>query len=276
MTIAGRPLTADRWIIAILAVGAVCGAWMRFVSLNPWPFILLGVLLLLLSFLPPRDSYSGQGVVVYQKGSGMEGTDVITKWDESKIKTAVHSTLVSQGSGAVRTLLSGILSRFVDNQNAQTFKERTAFINTQIEYVETWTKLQVVGREAARTERKEDLKDDEIQVKEKGLGHNLELIDLQHELEMEKLREQLAETRHRRSSIGKEPPAPPPPPPPPPSAREVREMRKVDLRARETEIRQEMLRTEADTYLTDEQRQRKMNALEDQLALVHEELAGLL
>jgi hypothetical protein len=58
--------------------------------------------------------------------------------------------------------------------------------------------------------------------------------------------------------------------------KEARELRKVELRARETDILQEMLRAEANQRLTDEQRQRIKNALEDQLALVHEELASLL
>src|ERR1700722_10891814 len=190
MTNSAKPLTANQWIIAILGLAAVCATLVRFVSASPWPFVAFGVLLIALSFFLPKPLSRDEFALVLQKGNGM---DVITRWDESQIKTAVHTTLMSQGAGAVKTLLSGILSRFVDNQNAQTFTERTAFIKTQIDYVENWTKLQVAVGEATRTARKEEIKDDRLEVEEKEVDHTLELSDLKHELEMETLKEQIEE-----------------------------------------------------------------------------------
>ena len=272
MTISPRPISAVHWIVSIVALIVLSFGCFRFVTTSPWPYIAVGVLLLIVSFALPKSIFTSEHSLMRQKGPDMDGLGLITDWDEGKIKGAVHSTLTSQGSAAAMTLISGLLSRFADGQNAQTFTQRTAFLKTQIEYAETWTKLQVARREAERTEQREDIKDDKVGIDKKDVDHALELSDLKHELEKENLKRQLDEARYNRSKVGKEPP----PPPPPPSAKEVREMRRVELRATETSIREEMARTQADPLLTDEQRQRKMNALEDRLALVHEELAELL
>ena len=272
MTSSDKPLTPNQWIVAILALAGLCAAAVRFITANPWPFIILGVLVIAISFLLPKPLSSDEFALVLQKGNAM---DVITRWDESQIKTAVHTTLVSQGVGAAQTLLSGILSRFVDGQNSQTFAQRTAFVQTQIAYVKTWTELQVSVAEARRTAAKEGQKDKRLGIDDKAIDHDLELSDLRHELEMESVREQIEEMKHKRNNIGKEPPITPPPPPGP-TAAERREQQKAALHAREKTVREEIEHAKSDQSLDEELRQRKLNSLYEKLTEIHDALIALL
>lgn len=158
------------------------------------------------------------------------------------------------------------------------------FLQVPAQTVQT-LKLRIAGdnapdeiRQAARTERKEDHKDNELTLREKGLGHDLELSDLRHELEKEKLQEQIDEARHRREAIGKEPPAPPPAPipVPGPTAAERRETQKAELRAREKTVREQIEQTKHDASLDEELRQRKLNGLLGKLTEIQDALIALL
>jgi len=244
-------------------------------SWHPLPFILVGLALLIGSFWLPNSTSSGGHDLMQQKGTGME---LMTTWDESKINRTVRSLVEGRGTEAAMSFLRGSLQRFVYNQNAQTFEKRSAFINTQIAFVESVTKLEVAKRQLLRTPREENLKDDQLGVQEQNVDQTLELNALRHELQREQLRHQIEETRYSRSNIGRPPPEPPAPEPLPlpRSPQQQREDRVEELCTREAKLQDEIERTEADRRLTEDQRQRKLNALEDQLARVHEELAELL
>ena len=279
MTINGKPLTANHWIIAILAVGAFCAAFVRFVSSSPWPFVGVGALLLIYSLLLPKDSSSGETAMVHQKGIDME---LPSRWDQNEITLGVER--YRGNPNMLRRYMEGIFGRFVDGQDTQTLDVRTKFLESFNKYAE-------VRREAFKWQRvmqkratlEEDLADIQAEIALQKARNDLdgttvdaELLALQKKAKRMEVEIQIAQSEKTIADIKKPEPPPPAPPPAPLSAKEQRELRKMELRTTETEIRQEMARTVSDELLTDEQRQRKMNALEDQLALIHEELAGLM
>jgi len=201
--------------------------------------------------------------------------DSLTKWDEPQVTMAVRSIATNRGSAAAMSYLHGILDRFVYNQDGQTFRARSAFVKTQIEYVETLTKFEVTKREAQRTTRQEDIKDSQLEIQEQDITQALELGDLRHELEKENLRRQIEEIRHARSSIGKEPAAAPAPPPRP-TADEVRSRKKTDLERRKKQVLDAIRTAKADPDLEEDQKQRTLNGLYEKLASIEEELIELL
>jgi DnaJ-domain-containing protein 1 len=113
-----------------------------------------------------------------------------------------------------------------------------------------------------------------------GLKDEGELRALEAERQQLEKRLQIEQIKKQMADLNK---PDPPPPPPPPSAKELREQlrREADeirreLDEREREILRAIKETKADPTLSKEQKQRKLNMLEDQLAEIHEQQARLL
>jgi hypothetical protein len=279
MTINGKPLTANHWIISILAVGILCAAFVRFVSSIPWPFVAFGLLLLAASFLLPKDSYSGETALVDQRGMDME---LPSRWDQNEITLGVERYRGSPN--LLRRYMEGVFGRFVDGQDTQTLEKRR-------EFLESFNRFAEVRRETFKWQRimqkratlEEDLADTKAEIELQKARNDLdgttvdsELIELQKKAKRMEIQIQIAQSEKTIADLKRPEPPPPAPPAAPPSAKEAREIRIVELRARETNLISEKRRVDGNPNLTDEQRERQHNSIDDQLALVHEELAELL
>ena len=106
----------------------------------------------------------------------------------------------------------------------------------------------------------------------------LELLDLDTEIQRANKILELKKIQKQTEDLDRPAPTPTPPPvlPRQPSASEVREQKRQSLKARETRVREEIQITQSDPTLTEEQRQRKLNALEERLSEIHEEQVQLL
>ena len=267
-----KQLDATQRISAIASVIVAALVFAPLLSWHPMPFILIGALLFGISFLLPNSNGASAHYLATQKGKDME---LLTLWDEPQVRTTVRSIAANRGSEAAMSYLRGVLDRFVYNQDGLTYQKRSAFVKTQIEYVETITKLELAKREAGRTTRQEDIKDSRLEIQEQDVDQALELGKLRHELEKENLQRQIEEARHTRSNIGKEPPVPPAPPPQP-TAEEVRSRKKSDFERRKKQVLDAIRAAKADADLEEEQKQRTLNGLYEKLASIEEELIELL
>jgi len=212
-------------------------------------------------------------------GSGMIPPAI---WDEKEV--SLGFTRYQDNPNMLGSYVSGIVSRFVVGQDMRTVQTRTAFL-------EQFNKFAEVARESYKWQRymnggrakfEEDAEDAKAEGVFRRAQANLELdaldTDIQrHEklLQIERLKREIGELKK---------PAPPPPPHPPPplpspprqTAAEVREQQSRELDERESRVIEQMRITRANPTLSGEQKQRKLNALEDTLAQIHEEQARML
>jgi len=218
-------------------------------------FITLGIVLVAISF---EGRFGEQRV----KNKKDEGELLPAKWDEQEIAAAVGR--MGEDRNAVLHYFEQVKRRFVDGQSTKTAEIRLAFLAKQNELVKLATDNYRLRREAVRAGVQEDVRDVE--------ANTVDLAKLRIESERERLLAEIEEARYKRENIGKAPL----PSPKPPSASDSRERRKAELNDREKQVRDAIAVTRADPTLTEEQKQRKLNALEDRLAEIHEEQAKLL
>lgn len=208
------------------------------------------------------------------------------KWDEHQITLDISRYRANQG--LLTKYLGGITTRFVAGQDARTVEARLKFLQTFNKYSE-------VARESYRWQRylqggratvEEDLEDINAQIKLtkaktelEQMGGDQELAELQKEARHLEVQIEIARKKKELADINKPdpPPALPPPPPPlGPSAAEVRAKEKVELDSSEKQVREQIRIATADPTLSDEQKRRKLNALEERLAEIHEKQVQLL
>jgi len=204
-------------------------------------------------------------------------------WDERQISLDIQK---HRGNpGVLSTYFDGVITRFVTGQNAQTVEVRTKFLQSFNKYAE-------VARESYRWKRtieggratiEEDLADLQAKVRlEKAkaeldeVGGDHELAELQKEEKRLEVMVQIARRKKELEEIAKPDPSPPLPPPPGPTLAETRAKQKVGLDASEKQVREELRIVSADPTLTEEQRRRKQNALEERLSEIHEQQVMLL
>jgi len=276
MTNSDRSLTPNQWIIAIGAVAALSAWYAYYISLSPWPFIGLGAVLLLISFLLPKSTASGEVGMANQKGIGM---DLPQRWDENAITLGIERYRGDRN--LLRRYVDGILGRFIDGQDKTTIEKRTAFLESFNRYAEVRRenfKWQRVFEKRAKLE--EDLADAQAEIALQrakndlaGISVDPELVALQKRADRLEVEIQIAEREKTIADLKK---TEPPPPPPGPSAAERRASQKEDLQRREKQVREEIEHTKKDPDLDEELRQRKLNALYEKLTEIHDALIALL
>jgi len=257
--------------------------FMRLPAWNPTPFIASGALLFFVSFFLPKSKPKALALVAIQKGTGMSLPE---KWDERQISLDIGRYRGDQG--LLGKYIGGIMTRFVAGQDARTVEARLKFLQTFNKYSE-------VARESYRWQRylqggratlEEDLEDINAQIKLAKAKNELEEVDgdqelaaLQKEATRLAVMVEIARRKKEIADINKPdppPPLPPPPPPPRPSAAELRDKEKADLDASEKLVREQMRLVALDPTLSEEQKRRKLNALEERLAEIHEKQVQLL
>jgi len=269
--------------LLLLANGDLAVAAYKFTGNWPIPAV-VGLALILWGKRTPSTSSQNSGGLVLKNNN----PEIILpdKWDEREIGLGLER--YKGNTSLLGRYVDGITSRFIMGQQQRTMEVRAQYLNSFNKYAEIaresykWQRILQGGRAKAE----EDAADIHAQthLAEAQIGFErakteMELLELEqarkkkeHELQIEKLKKEIEDIR-------KPPPPPPPPPPPEPtplSPSEARSIMRKDLVRREREVRAEMAATRADTELTEEQRQRKLNALEDKLAEIHEALAAIL
>jgi hypothetical protein len=243
------------------------------------PLVALASLLFLTSFFL-RKSRSARGGHALQKGTVMRLPQI---WDERQISLDIQKH--RNNPGVLGTYFDGIITRFVTGQNAQTVEVRTKFLQSFNKYAEVARESYKWKRaiEGGRATLEEDLKDIRAKVElEKAkaeldeVGGDHELAELQKEEKRLEVMVQIARRKKELEEIAKPPPPPPLPPTPGPTAAEQRAKEKSDLDLSEKQVREEMRLVSVDPTLSDEQRRRKQNALEERLSEIHEQQVRLL
>jgi len=201
-------------------------------------------------------------------------------WDEQQISVGMERY---RGDGnLLGQYIDGVVSRFVMGQDMRTMEVRSKFL-------ETFNRHAAIARESykwhrylkgGRAKLEEDLEDMRLEIQLQQTKNELdgvkvdpELVELQKKAHRVELMLQIAQNEKAIADLNK-PDAPPPPRGP--SANEIRERRKATLDAREKEVRETIRLTKADPTLDEEQKQRKLNSLDEKLAELHEEQTSLL
>jgi hypothetical protein len=201
-------------------------------------------------------------------------------WNEGEISLGIER--YRSNGNMLGRYVDGVVSRFVMGQDMRTMEVRSKFLETFNKHAEIarqsykWHRYMKGGRAALE----EDAEDLQAQVKLQkaknelaGVKGDPELEELQKKAKRVELLLQIAQYEKSIADLNR--PAPPPPPAAP-SSSEVRQQQTKELDAREKRVREAMRITQADPTLSEEQKQRKLNALEEQLAEIHEEQAKLL
>jgi hypothetical protein len=200
-------------------------------------------------------------------------------WDEGEISLGIER--YRSNGNVLGRYIDGVVSRFVMGQDMRTMEVRSKFLETFNRHAEIarqsykWHRYMKGGRAALE----EDAADLEAQIKLQKAKNDLagtktdpELEELQKKAKRVELQLQIAQSEKAIADLNKVAS----PPPEGPSAGEVREQERAELDAREMRVREAIRITEADPTLSEEQKQRKLNALEEQLAEIHEAQAKLL
>jgi len=204
-------------------------------------------------------------------------------WDERQISLGME-----RYRGNVNLLgqyVDGVVSRFVMGQDMRTMEVRSRFL-------ETFNKHAAIARESykwhrylqgGRAKLEEDLEDMRLEIQIQQARHELsgtrgdpELIELRKRVQRVEAMLQIAHTEKAIADLNRPDPLPPSAPPPAPSASEVRQRQRVELDARVKHVREVIRITQADPTLDEEQKQRKLNSLDEKLAQLHEEQTSLL
>lgn len=243
-----------------------------------WPLpTLVGAALVLWSKFAPSDTPDTNG------GHALMAREseifLPTLWDERLIGSSLER--YRDNPPVLSRFIDGVISRFVVGQEQQTIETRTR-------YLESFNKYAAIARESykwhrymkgGRAKLEEDAEDTKAEAALREQQAKLDLLEL--ETEIERARKLLELKRIQKEAEELDKPAPPPPPPPPapprqPTASEIREQKRQSLIGREKRVRDEIQITQSDPTLTEDQRQRKLNALEERLSEIHEEQVQLL
>jgi hypothetical protein len=247
-------------------IATAVGASLLLIS-QYWPVpLVVGAVLLTWALIAPQKRNllltSGDGEML-----------IPDKWNEHEISLGLER--YKSSPNLLSKYVDSVLSRFVAGQDKRTIESRTAFL-------ESFNKYAVVARESYKWQRymkggrakmEEDAEDARAEVALKTVQAAIEMVDLEAEfkrqeklLQIEKLKREIAELN--------KPPAPASPPRQ--AATEVREQKRRDLNERENRVLEEMRITRANPTLSEEQKRRKLNALEQTLGEIHEEQASLI
>jgi hypothetical protein len=211
-------------------------------------------------------------------GSDEGGSGVLLPaiWNEKEVRLGFER--YQKSPNMLSSYVGGIVSRFVIGQDTRTIETRIAFL-------EQFNKFAAVSRESYKWQRymnggrakaEEDAEDAKAEVNLQRAQAELELLELDTDIKRQEKLLQIERLKREMADLNRPAPPPPPPLPPRPSAGEVREQKLLDLKERENRVIEEMRITRANPTLSEEQKQRKLNALEDTLAQIHEEQAQLL
>lgn len=194
------------------------------------------------------------------------------KWNEHDISLGLER--YRGNPNVLGRYVDGILSRFIAGQDKRTIEVRTAFL-------ESFNQYAAVARESYKWQRymkggrakmEEDAEDARAEAAFKQAQADLQLVELDTELKRQEKLLQIEKLKREMADLNK----PPAPPVPRTSPSELREQKRRDLKQRENRIVEEMRITRANPTLSEDQKQRKLNALEDTLGQIHEEQASLL
>lgn len=270
--------TKARIFVVVISGIAFCGLGYFLCRFWVWP-LSAGAVLIAWSWIAPQKT----GLLVAdRKDLGGSGMILPAVWNEKEV--GLGFTRYQHSPNMLSSYVNGIVSRFVVGQDMRTVQTRIAFL-------EQFNKFSEVARESYKWQRhlnggrakaEEDTEDAKAQLNLQQAHSELELLELdtdikRHEklLQIERLKREIADLNKPAASPPPPPPKPPPPPPAP-SAAEVRKQNLRDLEERERRVIEEMRLTGANPSLSEDQRRRKLNALEDTLAQIHEEQARLL
>lgn len=246
-----------------------CAIWVGIAAVHLrqlWAFPLIGgVLLVLWSLFAPNK----RPQIIEPGELQMLIPD---KWNEHDISLGLERY---QGNpNVLGKYVDGILSRFVAGQDKRTIEVRTAFLERFNEYAAVaresykWQRYMKGGR----AKMEEDAEDARAEAAFKQAQADLQLVDLDTELKrqekllkIEKLKREMADLNRPAAPVV-----------PRTSSAEIREQKRRDLKQREDRVVEEMRITSANPTLSEDQKQRKLNALEDMLGQIHEEQASLL
>lgn len=258
------------WVFGGLVL-LVCG----FLFSSYWPLPLCaGAALILWSKIAPSTTSSTDGDHTLMPRE--PEIQLPALWDERQIGATLEK--YKDSPSVLGRYVDGILARFVVGQEQRTMETRTRYLETFNKYAEIaresykWHRYMTGGR--AKLE--EDAEDTKAEAALREQQAKLELLDLDKEIQRAKKELELKKIQKEMEDLNK--PAPPPPPAPTrqPSASEVSEQKRQSLKAREKRVRDEIQITQCDPTLSEEQRQRMLNQLEERLSEIHEELVQLL
>jgi hypothetical protein len=261
-----------------IVAAVVCG--LGYVLSRFWALPLgAGAALLAWSWLAPQK----KGLMLANgNNDGGSGMILPAIWDEKEV--SLGFTRYQDNPNMLGSYVSGIVSRFVVGQDTRTVQTRTAFL-------EQFNKFAEVARESYKWQRymnggrakfEEDAEDAKAEGVFRRAQADLELGALDTDIQRHQKLLQIERLKRELDELNKPEPPPPPsaplplPSPPRQTAAELREQQSRELDERESRVIEQMRITRANPTLSGEQKQRKLNALEDTLAQIHEEQARLL
>lgn len=264
----------DLKTIGILAIAFLLSC----IFLSPvWPLpVGVGAALILWSkFAPDDTSDTDGGYALMTRDSEIS---LPAQWDERLIGSALEQ--YKSNPPVLSHYVDGIISRFVVGQEQRTMEVRT-------QYLESFNKYAAIARESYKWNRylrggrakiEEDTEDVKAEAALREQQAKRELLDLDTEIQRANKLLELKRIQKLAEDLDKPAPVPPPPPAPPrqPSASEVREQKRQSLKAQEFRVKEKIQITQADPTLTEEQRQRMLNMLDERLSEIHEEQVQLL
>ncbi len=229
-----------------------------------------------------RTKSKGSGTSLVRKGqTGMHLPEV---WNETEISIALNQ--YRDTTNVMGQYLDALATRFLIGQDIQTIEVRCRFLERFNGYAEVARKTYGWRRALLRAVAEEDLKDILLQAQIQS-GRNAledahrdpELRPLEQEAARGDVRVRIERNRKEIRDISKPDPPPPPPPPAPPrppTPEEIRAQERAKLDHREQEILDQIRQTMSDPNLDEEMRERKLNALYEKLAEIHDKQAALL
>ena len=264
----------DTTSYVLLAIAFLLSVFL-FSPLWPLPTVAGVALILWSKFAPANESATDGGHTLMTRDTEIY---LPTLWDERLIGSALEQ--YKENPPVLSRYVDGIISRFVVGQEQRTMETRTR-------YLESFNKYAAIARESykwhrymkgGRAKLEEDAEDTKAEATLREQQAKLELLDLDTEIQRANKILELKKIQKQTEDLDRPAPTPTPPPvlPRQPSASEVREQKRQSLKARETRVREEIQITQSDPTLTEEQRQRKLNALEERLSEIHEEQVQLL
>jgi hypothetical protein len=256
--------------LVILAIGFIVAV--AFFSKYWLPIGLVGVSLIVISRIGAPSSNRANGDLV------MHPSDpeifLPEKWNEQQI--AQGFVRYQERPNLLTKYVGGIVSRFVMGQDMHTMEVRT-------KYLETYNSYAAIAREAYQWHRymhgkramhEEDLKDLRAEGALKDEREDQELKSLERDAKRQEIKLKMEKLKRESEEANRPAPAPPPQPTVP-STSEARAQKRRDLEEREAAVLEQIRITRINPTLDPDQRQQKLNALEDALNRIVAEIAEL-
>ncbi|MDP2896368.1 MAG: hypothetical protein Q8Q12_07390 [bacterium] len=198
----------------------------------------------------------------------------IRQWNEQSIQEHIHGLL--NRPLALSALITALRERFIINQNIETFQARIRFLRSVLEAVKLTKELQTALDDLGLHEKERKVRQLELELKTSDLEDQQrkqqELNDLRHEVEVLKLKLERDRVKKENEDLLRQPE------PTKQEAPLTAEQRKAKEK-KECEERIAALKAEKQKALKiedEEERTRKVNALDAALELEYERWAKLL